>query len=132
MRLNAGWTYDAGFINQPNLYVLTPAGAPIAAQPGNLLSPPVTYSKDGTNDYHYRSARISALWKPSDEFHAQLSYYYQLLHAPAGFPMASPLYTAIGSHSVFARTTRRGDCRRRWSNVRCARRIEAMTWDLRP
>jgi len=39
-RLNAGYTQEAGFINQPNLYVLNSAGEPIAAQPGNLLSPP--------------------------------------------------------------------------------------------
>src|SRR5208337_445386 len=90
-RLNASWTDDAGFINQPNLYRLDPSGAPIAAQPGNLLSPPATYSKDGTNAYGYRTARISALWKPSEDFHAQLSYYYQESTAQ-GFPQVSPLY----------------------------------------
>ncbi|MGA2776197.1 MAG: TonB-dependent receptor [Steroidobacteraceae bacterium] len=91
VRMNASWTDEAGFINQPNLYQLDSTGAPIAAQPGNLLSPPVTYAKDGTNSYAYRTARISALWKPSDEFHAQLSYYYQLSTAQ-GFPQVSPLY----------------------------------------
>jgi outer membrane receptor protein involved in Fe transport len=91
VRLNAGWTDEAGFINQPNLYKLDASGAPIAAQPGNLLSPPVSYSRDGTNAYRYRTARISALWRPSDEFHAQLSYYYQRSLAD-GFPYASPLY----------------------------------------
>ncbi len=85
VRMNAGWTYDAGFINQPNLYVLDSAGVPVSAQPGNLFSPPETYEKDHVNDYQYRSARISALWKPSDEFKAQLSYYYQLDTA-GGFP----------------------------------------------
>jgi outer membrane receptor protein involved in Fe transport len=91
VRLNASWTDDAGFINQPDLYKLDSSGAPIAAQPGNLLSPPATYSRDGTNAYRYRTARISTLWKPSDEFHAQLSYYYQRSLAD-GFPYASPLY----------------------------------------
>ncbi len=93
LRLNAGWTDEAGFINQPELYKLDSSGAPIAAQPGNLLSPPVTYSKDGTNAYGYRSARIAALWKPSDVFHAQLSYYYQRSLAD-GFPYAAPIYGA--------------------------------------
>ena len=85
VRLNAGWTYDAGFINQPNLYLLDSSGAPAPAQPGNVFSPPEKYSKDGVNSYDYRSARIAALWKPNESFHAQLSYYYQLSTAD-GFP----------------------------------------------
>ena len=88
VRMNAGWSDDAGFINQPNLYALDSSGVPIAAQPGNLFSPPETYAKDGTNSYDYRYARVAALWKPNDEFHAQLSYYYQLSTAD-GFPYAS-------------------------------------------
>jgi iron complex outermembrane recepter protein len=90
-RLNAGYTHEAGFINQPNLYALNSAGEPIAAQPGNLLSPPQTYSKDGTNAYRYSSARAAVLWKPNDDFHAQLSYYYQLSSAD-GYPYAAPFY----------------------------------------
>jgi iron complex outermembrane receptor protein len=91
VRLNASWTDEAGFINQPNLYALDSAGAPILAQPGNFQSAPVTYSKDGTNAYGYRTARIAALYKPNDEFHAQLSYYFQKSTAD-GFPYAAPLY----------------------------------------
>jgi outer membrane receptor protein involved in Fe transport len=91
IRLNGSLTNEAGFINQPNLYRLDSAGAPIAANPSNYLSPPVTYSQNGVNDYGYRTGRIAALWKPTDEFHAQLSYYYQ--HSTAGgFPYAAPLY----------------------------------------
>jgi len=90
-RLNAGYTGDAGFINQPNLYALNSAGEPIAAQPGNLLSPPVVYSRDGTNSYIYRTARVAALWKPNDDFHAQLSYYHQQSTAD-GYPYAAPYY----------------------------------------
>jgi outer membrane receptor protein involved in Fe transport len=85
VRMNAGYSYDAGFINQPNLYALNSAGAPLAAEPGNLFSPPVIYDKDHTNDYKYTNARLAALWRPSDAFHAQLSYYYQLGTA-GGFP----------------------------------------------
>ncbi len=85
IRLNAGWTYDAGFINQPNLYRLDASGVPLPAQPGNLFSPPEIYARDHTNDYQYRSARVAALWKPSAAFHAQLAYYYQLGTA-GGFP----------------------------------------------
>jgi iron complex outermembrane recepter protein len=85
VRLNAGWTDDAGFINQPNLYALDSAGVPMAAQPGNLFSAPEIYSRDGVNSYQYRSARLAALWRPSEEFHAQLSYYHQISNAD-GFP----------------------------------------------
>ncbi len=91
VRMNASWSDDAGYINQPNLYALNAAGAPIAAQAGNLLSPPQTYSRDGTNSYGYRTAHISALWQPSDVFKAQLSYFYQVSTAD-GFPYASPAY----------------------------------------
>ncbi len=85
VRVNAGWSYDAGFINQPNLYRLNAAGAPISADPTNVFSPPVKYSEDGVNHYEYRDARVAALWKPNEVFHAQLTYYYQLATA-GGFP----------------------------------------------
>ncbi len=85
VRMNAGFSYDAGFINQPNLYVLNSAGAPVSADPGNLFSAPVIAGRNYVNDYQYRSARVALLWKPSDDFHAQLSYYYQLDTA-GGFP----------------------------------------------
>ena len=85
IRANASQTYDAGYINQPNLYALNSAGAPTAAQPGNLFSPPVIYGKTHVNDYKYYTGRIAALWQPGDALHAQLSYYYQLGTA-GGFP----------------------------------------------
>jgi iron complex outermembrane recepter protein len=89
VRLSATWTDEAGFINQPNLYVLDSTGAPIPSEPGNLFSPPQTYSKDGTNAYGYRTARVAALWKPNEAFKAQLSYHYQISTAE-GFPWSSP------------------------------------------
>jgi iron complex outermembrane recepter protein len=85
VRLNAGWTDEAGFINQPNLYALDSTGVPLPATPGAVFSNPIVYRKDGVNSYQYRSARVAALFKPSDEFHAQLSYYHQLSNAD-GFP----------------------------------------------
>jgi iron complex outermembrane receptor protein len=85
IRANGSWSYEAGYINQPNLFALNGQGAPVSAQPGNLFSPPVIYDKNHVNDYQYRTARIAALWQPSDAFHAQLSYYYQLGTA-GGFP----------------------------------------------
>jgi iron complex outermembrane receptor protein len=88
VRMNAGWSYDAGFVNEPNLYVLNAAGEPVSAQPGNVFSPPEKYGEDGVNSYVYKNARISALWKPNEEFHAQLSYFYQLATAD-GFPQVA-------------------------------------------
>ena len=85
VRLNASWTDDAGFINQPNLYALDASGVPLPVQPGNLLSPPKIYGQTGVNSYQYRSARFAALWKPNDDFRAELSYHYQLSDAN-GFP----------------------------------------------
>jgi iron complex outermembrane recepter protein len=90
IRFNGGLSYDAGFINQPELYALNSLAQPISAQPGNLLSPPVIYSRDGTNEYVYKNGRVAVLWKPNEDFHAQLSYYYQLSTAD-GFPYDSPL-----------------------------------------
>jgi outer membrane receptor protein involved in Fe transport len=91
IRMDAGYTGEAGFIDQPNLYVLNAAGEPVAAQPGNLLSPPLTYVARGTNSEIYRSARVSALWRPSDAFHADLSYYFQESLAD-GYPYDAPYY----------------------------------------
>jgi iron complex outermembrane recepter protein len=93
LRINAGASDDAGFVNQTNLYVLDSSGVPELSQPttpGNPvgLNPqiaPKTQSQDGVNSYQYRNARVAMLWKPSDEFKAQLSYLYQRSSAN-GFP----------------------------------------------
>jgi outer membrane receptor protein involved in Fe transport len=85
VRMNAGWSHDAGFINQPNLYVLDPTGAPVGSQP---FGAPTIFSRQGSNSYDYQSARVAALWKPNDVFRAQLSYHYQLSKAN-GFPYAA-------------------------------------------
>jgi len=85
VRLNAGWTYDAGFINMPNLYALDAGGVPAPAQPGNLFSPPIIYDRQGVNSYEYRTARVAALWQPADSLRVELNYYNQLSTAN-GFP----------------------------------------------
>ncbi len=88
VRANASFTHDAGFINQPNLFVLDSTGAPAQAQPGNLFSDPVFHRRDHVNDYGYATARISALWNPIEAFRAQISYYHQLSTAQ-GYPYAA-------------------------------------------
>jgi len=72
--LNGGWTDEAGFNQSANLYALDPRSkyrfrgktpwAPYSAIPF------VFYRKDGGELYQYRSARVAALFKPRDEFHA--------------------------------------------------------------
>jgi iron complex outermembrane recepter protein len=106
LRLNAGYTSEAGFINQPSLYALDATGAPVAAQPGNLLSPPATYNVNGTNSYGYRTARAALLWRPSEDFHAQLSYHHQESTAD-GYPYAAPVYglDALSSSDYTRATT---------------------------
>ena len=91
VRINAGASDDAGFINQTNLYVLDSSGVPELSQPttpGNpvgLQIAPKTQSQDGVNSYQYRNGRVALLWKPSEDFKAQLSYLYQRSTAN-GFP----------------------------------------------
>ena len=46
------------------------------------------YAKDGVNAYRYRPVRFAGLWKPNEDFHAQLSYYHQTSNAD-GFPYAA-------------------------------------------
>ena len=92
VRMNASWSEQGGFIKQPDLYVLDSSGAPVPQDPNDLIgSAAQTTSANGTNLYTYRLARIAALWKPSETFKAQLSYYYQLSNA-AGYPVVSPTY----------------------------------------
>jgi iron complex outermembrane recepter protein len=94
IRLNAGASDDAGFVNQTNLYVRDSAGVPVLSQPTSAANPvglgiaPQTYSKDGVNSYRYRDGRISALYRPNDEFKVQLSYFFQRATA-GGFPYIS-------------------------------------------
>lgn len=107
LRLNAGYTTEQGFINQPNLYRRDAAGIPIPLEPGNLLSPPETYSRDGVNSYIYRTARVAALWQPNAAFHAQLSYHHQESSAD-GYPYSAPIYgvESLQSTDYIPATTR--------------------------
>ncbi len=91
VRMNVSYNYQAGYVNQPNLFVVDPSGVPVPSNPDNLLSLAETYSVDGINSYAYRTAHIAALWKPNDDFSAKLSYYYQL-STGNGYPFSSVLY----------------------------------------
>jgi hypothetical protein len=100
IRANGSWTYDAGYINQPNLYALNSAGDPIAAQPGNLSvrrSSTTRPTPTTTNITPHASPRCGSRAIPSMR---SLSYFYQLGTA-GGFPYiaTNPLaYTQPISH----------------------------------
>ena len=128
VRLNASWTDDAGFINQPNLYVLNNSGVPISSDPNHpLTGTPVKYSEDGVNSYEYRTARVSALWKPSDELKAQLSYYYQVASA-GGFPYVAT--SSLAYNQPIAQPARRAAAALRRAGSR--RRRQAVIGNEQP
>ena len=62
--------------------------------------------QDGVNSNLYRTARAALLWKPNEDFHAQLSYYHQQSSAD-GYPYASPIYglEALSSSDYIPATT---------------------------
>ena len=107
VRLNAGLTNQAGFINQPNLYVRDARGVPAPSNPNDLFSAPETSRQNGTNNYAYRNARIAALWKPNADFHAQLSYFYQKASGN-GYPYDAPFYglDSLSSLDTLRETTK--------------------------
>ena len=86
MRINGGYVDTAGFIDQPNLYVLNPDGSP-ALDNGStdpfgdsanfFAGQPVYRSKDGVNNGDTTSARIAFSWVPTDALDVNLSYHYQ-------------------------------------------------------
>jgi iron complex outermembrane recepter protein len=98
VRLNASFTDQAGWINQPNLFVLGTGGVPVPQNPADLLSQPKTYGEDGVNSYGYRSARIAGLWKPDDDLRVQLSYYHQR-STGNGYPYSAPAIYGVQSLS---------------------------------
>jgi outer membrane receptor protein involved in Fe transport len=98
VRLNASFSDDAGFINQPHLFVRGAGGVPVPVNPNDVLSQPELQSQDGVNSYGYRSARVAALWKPNDDLKVQLSYYYQVSNGN-GYPYSSPAIYGVGSLS---------------------------------
>jgi outer membrane receptor protein involved in Fe transport len=78
LRLNADYSHDAGYIAQNNLYVLDSAGVPVPKDPTHLVtSPALMTSRRGTNDNTYKSGRIAALWKPTDNVRVDLNVYHQ-------------------------------------------------------
>jgi iron complex outermembrane receptor protein len=89
VRLNAGWSYDAG-LHQPTESVRAQSQMVHrhVCRTGQPLQSAGDLRQNGTNSYEYHSARVSALWKPNELFTAELNYYYQLGVAH-GFPYAA-------------------------------------------
>jgi outer membrane receptor protein involved in Fe transport len=90
LRMETGVDHQAGFINQPNLYVLGPDRTPALAQPGNeLTSPPVFSPEKGTNDYTYYTDRVAALWQVTPKLRIRLNWNHQVSDA-GGAPTIDP------------------------------------------
>jgi iron complex outermembrane receptor protein len=97
LRFNIDYSHDAGYIAQPNLYVLDSSGAPVPKDPTNLITSPAQMtSRRGTNDNTYKSARIAALWKPADNVKVDLNIYHQASEA-GNSQTTTPLLTGWDS-----------------------------------
>ena len=96
VRLNAAWTYDAG-LHQPTESV---SAGLLGRADRRAAGQPVQCARDLCQGPRQRlsvqTARVAALWKPSDLLHAQLSYYYQLGTA-GGFPYVATSAAAYTS-----------------------------------
>jgi outer membrane receptor protein involved in Fe transport len=76
VRLNAGMIDNDGIVDYPNVYVLDDNGDPVVN--GDVLTAtPVYESLEDVDDVDIKYGRISALFRPSDTFSAQLSYQRQ-------------------------------------------------------
>ncbi|MEH6607040.1 MAG: TonB-dependent receptor [Pseudomonadales bacterium] len=84
VRMNAGLTKNAGFIDAPSLYQVNKNEEPVLADPDDILGSLVaTYSKSDINDEEARSFRIAARWEPNDAVVVDLHYMHQKLEADA-------------------------------------------------
>ena len=77
VRVNLGREEQAGFIDQPNIYQVDNAGAPLLADPSDPVNSAGLFtSKDDTNDAEIESARVHLMLQTENaEFN--LSHHYQ-------------------------------------------------------
>jgi outer membrane receptor protein involved in Fe transport len=67
-------------------------GIPVLADPGDPVnSPGVFYGKHDWNDQNSFTGRVSLLWKPTDDFNANLAFIYANTNGDGG-PWANPSY----------------------------------------
>lgn len=76
IRILGGKIDYAGIVDAPNLYVLGPDGIPLAPD-GPLADTAVYESKKDLDTVEIEYWRISALWEPTDNFNALLTYQSQ-------------------------------------------------------
>jgi iron complex outermembrane recepter protein len=90
LRLEAGDTHQAGFINLPNAYALGPDRAPLLAEPGNELSSQPLYAPQRRiNDSTIHNYRVAALWQATDDLRIRFNYNKQDTNA-GGPPEINP------------------------------------------
>jgi iron complex outermembrane recepter protein len=88
LRASAKYGYEPGWIDVYGLLKRTGApltGEPVLANPSDPVnSPGVFYGKNDWNDQNSFTGRVSALWKPSDAFNAELGFIYANLNGDGG------------------------------------------------
>ena len=100
LRFSGGNERNGGFINANNQYVLNANGAPVPADPADLVNSPALRTRvEDTNWDRTTSARLTALWRPSDVWRAKLSYQYQRQDS------GGPQLVSYPAHAVDSRQT---------------------------
>jgi outer membrane receptor protein involved in Fe transport len=87
-RASAKFSYEPGYIDVYGLLKRTGSpltGIPVLADPGDVVnSPGVFYGKHDWNDQNSFTGRASLLWKPTDNFNANLAFIYANTNGDGG------------------------------------------------
>ncbi len=106
-RASAKFGYEPGYIDVYGLLKRTGSpvtGIPVLADPGDPVnSPGVFYGKNDWNDQNSFTGRAALLWKPIDDFSANLAFIYANTNGDGG-PWANPSYPG-GAYSIDPRIT---------------------------
>lgn len=107
VRFSGKYNYEPGFINAFGLIRQAgpiPTGAPILANPSDPVNSSALFY--GVTDWNFQktfTGRVSALWKPTENFRADLAYEYGDVRG-AGGPQANPVWPG-GAYPIDPRIT---------------------------
>jgi outer membrane receptor protein involved in Fe transport len=94
-RASAKYEYQPGYVDVYGLLKRTGSqltGIPVLADPGDPVnSPGVYYGKHDWNDQNSFTGRVSLLWKPTEQFNANLAFIYASTNGDGG-PWANPSF----------------------------------------
>ena len=106
-RAAAKFGYEPGYINVYGLLKRTGSpltGIPVLADPADPVnSPGIFYGKSDWNDQNSFTGRVALLWKPIDNFSANLAFIYGNLNGDGG-PWANPSFPG-GAYQIDPRIT---------------------------